>query len=130
MSKNTKIIAIVGGILIIAAAIYGGKTILTVYTGGKKGAPRVKYSKQDILLHECDANGHACQHDAKGNPVHKKGAKTCTPAKDGKKICVQLYVKKCGNAEFAKANPTACMRAKKAAAALKKDDGDDDDDGE
>lgn len=126
MSKNTKIIAIIGGILIIAAAIYGGKTILTVYTGGKKGAPRVTYSKQDIQLHECDANGHVCARDAKGKPIHKKGAKTCTPAKDGEKICVQLYVKKCANAEYAKANPTACMRAKKKAATLKKDDDDDD----
>ena len=48
MSKNTKIIAIVGGILIIAAAIYGGKTILTVYTGGTKGK---RYALPNATIH-------------------------------------------------------------------------------
>jgi len=128
MSKTTKIIAIVGGILIVAGVIYGGKTILTVYTGGKKGTPRVKYTKEDIQLHECDANGWVCAHDAKGNPIQEKGKKKCKPAKNGEKLCVQLYLKKCANAGFAKANPSTCTRAKKKAAALNKDDDDDDGD--
>ena len=130
MSKTTKIIAIVGGILIIVAGIYGGKTILTVYTGGEKTKPRVQYSKQDIQLQECEGNGWVCARDAKGNVIKDPKNKTkCKAAEGGKEKCVQLYLKKCKDANYKKANKTTCAQAAKKAAKMKKDD-DDDDDGE
>ena len=127
MSKKTLIIAGVG--LVIAAIVgYIAKdTIKTVYFG-KKGEPRVKYSKEDRLLHECEGNGWVCARDAKGKVVVAKGQKRCKPAEGGKEKCIQLYLKKCKDPAFKKSNTHTCKRAAKKAAKLKKDDEEDDGD--
>lgn len=121
MSKKTLIIAVVG--LVIAAVIgwWAADTIKTVYFA-KKGAPRVKYSKEDRLLNECKGNGWVCARDAKGNVIQPKGQKKCKPAESGKEQCVKLYLKKCKEPAFKKSNPTTCKQAAQKAAKMKKDD--------
>lgn len=106
MSKNTKIIAIVGGVLIVFAIGYmvssGGSTMDAIGCGGKKARPsrfkKLTPAEQD--LQNCLKYGYLVKTDKDGKLVKVKESKTC---KDGKKKrCKTVPVPKDDNMKTAK----------------------------
>ena len=126
MSKNTKIIAIAGGVLIVLGLIYMGASkggfgsaFEAVGCGGKKGAesPRQKLSQEDMELLDCAKRGFVVKRDDKGNAA-KVNKKVVAVAKKGKCFCLKLWEKKCADDKFAAKEKAKCStQAKKLKAA-------------
>jgi hypothetical protein len=125
MSKQTKIIAIIGGVLILVGLIYigagkgGFKGAFQAMGCGKgeKSAPRSAANPEDLRINDCKAVGHIYKRDDKGAVV-KEGGK---PVKDSTKNCVTVITARCGkDAAFLKTNGALCKKFSKAADA--KDD--------
>lgn len=126
MSKQTKIIAIVGGVLILALVLYTalfgggfGAALEAAGCGGKKDPPKLRMSIESLELGDCLHKGFACLRDDRGQPKMAKGAKVCD--KKPAAYCKTLWGNKCKDAKFKKDNPSGC---KKFAAAVEKDDDD------
>jgi hypothetical protein len=129
MSKNTKIIAIVGGALIVIilgyTLIFGGgfgQALEVVGCGSKKEATKPRVNIEAFELSDCLTTGFACQRDDKGQPKMAKGAKECD--KKPAPYCKTLWGNKCKDAKFKTDNKSGCEKFGKAAA--KEDDKDDD----
>jgi len=98
MSKNTKIIAIVGGVLIVFAVGYmvssGGSTMDAIGCGSKKANPsrfkKLTPAEQDIQ--NCLKYGFLVKMDKDGNVEKVKERKECTDSK--KKRCRRVAVPK------------------------------------
>lgn len=129
MSKQTKIIAIVGGILIVGLLAYTmifgggfGQAMESMGCGGKKDPPKSRFNLENAELGDCLNTGFACQRDDKGQPKMAKGAKECD--KKPADYCKTLWGNKCKDAKFKQGNKTGCKKF--TAAAAKEDDKDDD----
>ncbi len=131
MSKNTKIIAVVGGVLICLGLAYmifsGGSTMEAIGCGKKKNkAQRVKkFSAKQMVWQSCQKYGYVAELDKKTNKVvtvkkdanckdggKKKCKKSAKPAggdmKAAKCACNLLKVKPCAKEEFKKNNKAFC----------------------
>jgi hypothetical protein len=110
MSKQTKIIAIVGGVLILGVLLFlglgkGGFKGAFGCGGAEEGKPRSSVSAEDWKVIDCVKFGFALQRDDKGIP---KGKKEKDPAVN----CKVVLAGKCAkDASFKKANPVACKKA-------------------
>jgi hypothetical protein len=121
MSKQTKIIAIVGGVLILVGLIYigagkgGFKGAFQAMGCGKgdKSAPRsAAANPEDLRINDCKAVGFIFKRDDKG-AVIKDGGK---PVKDSTKNCATVVTARCSkDAAFKKANGSLCRKFAKAA---------------
>lgn len=100
MSKQTKIIAIVGGVLILIAVGVLFKT--GFFKGSGDGKPRATVSAEDWKVIDCLKFGHGLKRDDKG--VAKGNEKD--PAVN----CKVILGAKCKDAKFAKTNPTQCAK--------------------
>lgn len=156
MSKNTKIIAIVGGVLIIAGLAYmllsGGSTMDAMGCGGKKGKKaRRTVTKVDMEWDGCRKYGYIPKLEQKTfDKGQNKGAKYWTVVggkrpepKGGKEAlkaatceCLTLWKNKCASADkdkdgktFAQKNGPFC-KSKAKEIAKKGCGGDDDSDDE
>jgi hypothetical protein len=117
MSKNTKIIAIVGGVLIVLTLAYmmltGGSIMDAVGCGGKKGKKaRQTMDKDDVIWANCQKHGYVAKMQQvtiqKGKDKGKKywthvGGKR--PEHDGTVekatcACLELWKKKCADPAF------------------------------
>lgn len=119
MSKQTKMIAIVGGALIVALLAYTlifgggfGQAFEAVGCGGKKDPPKLRTSIETLELGDCLHSGFACQRDDSGQPKLVKGSKDCE--KKPATYCKTLWAGKCKDAKFKKDNPTGCKKFAKA----------------
>ena len=133
MSKNTKIIAIVGGVLILGLVIYMGASkggfgsaFEAMGCGGKKKAKNKRgvVDLETAKWNDCRKLGYIAKHDAKGNVVRKgKKAEPDGTMKEAKLNCLKLWKTKCGDDNFKKKNAAGCKQ--KAAALAKQGGGDD-----
>lgn len=123
MSKNTKIIAIVGGVLILGFVVWTiigggfGQAFEAVGCGGKKEPKKPRVNIEGAELSECLNYSYACVRDDKGVPKKASGAKECD--KKPKDYCKKLWSNKCKDKKFASENKTGC---KKFSAKDEKDD--------
>ncbi|MFH2006521.1 MAG: hypothetical protein ABI333_08050 [bacterium] len=132
MSKNTKVIAIVGGILILGLVIYMGASkggfgsaFEAMGCGGKKKAkkPRKALDAKAQAWEDCRKLGYIAKRD-KGKIV-MQGKRPVPQTADKKKAtceCLSLWKAKCGEAGFKGKNKDGCKR--KVAEAGKKCGGD------
>ncbi|MDY0002848.1 MAG: hypothetical protein RBU30_16235 [Polyangia bacterium] len=130
MSKQTKIIAIVGGVLIVALLAwvglsgggFGAAFEAVGCGGGKKDPPKPRMNIEEAELGDCMDKGFACQRDEAGKPKMAADGKTCL--KKPEAFCKTLWNNKCKDAGFKKSHPSGCAKFLKAAA--KDDDKDED----
>lgn len=127
MSKNTKIIAIVGGVLIVALLAYTGLSgggfgaaFESMGCGGKKDPGKPRANVETFELTDCQNTGFACVREANGQPKMVKGTKNCE--RKPKDYCAKLWGNKCKDAKFKAANKSGCDKFGKAAADDDKDD--------
>lgn len=133
MSKNTKIVAIVGGVLILFIVVYTlvwgggpGQALEAVGCGGKKeGKPPRHNLVESAELGECLNYGHACVRDEKGVTQMVAGKKECQKKPAG--YCKTLWGNKCKDEAFKKANAKGCEKLAAAGEASDADDDKDDD---
>lgn len=120
MSKNTKIIAIVGGVLIVLGLAYmmfsGGSTLDAIGCGGKKGKKARKVlTKTDMEWIGCKKYGYIPKLEEKTVDKGKNKGQKYWALVGGKRVepvggdrdkatcaCLELWKKKCEDPEFRK----------------------------
>jgi len=113
MSKQTKMIAIIGGVLILGGLLFlglgkggfkGAMQSMGCGGGGDKGKARPAMSLEDTQINDCKALGHVVKRDAQGKA-------TAGNAPDATKSCLKIVGTRCGKDKpFANANQGLCKK--------------------
>jgi hypothetical protein len=118
MSKQTKMIAIIGGVLILCGVIYigafgtGFKGAMRVVGCGKAdpGKPRPQLNVEDQRINDCRGYGYVLKRDDKTGELKKEGG---MEVKDQAKDCNKLVAARCKDAAFRKNYKMWCEQASK-----------------
>lgn len=110
MSKQTKIIAIVGGVLIVVVLaltqfkVSGGIKGAFGCASTQKGKERPPVSVEDLAINDCKALGHVVKRDAEGKAAANNPA-------DPSKPCNKVVSARCAKDKaFAGSNQGLCKR--------------------